>query len=54
VISAGNEAGRYLDQIGVTDMAKLTDAEWREFLRRVIVAFEHSLRDKILSGVAPF
>jgi hypothetical protein len=53
-IEAGNAAGRYLEQCGSTDMAKLTDAQWREFLRRILTGFEQSLRRKILDGESPF
>src|SRR5215470_13098228 len=47
-LEAGNAAGRYLEQCGCTDMAMLTDAQWREFLRRILTGFEQSLRRKIL------
>jgi hypothetical protein len=53
-LEAGNEAGAFLDEIGKTDMATLDGDEWREFLRRVIVGFENSMRRKILTGEAPF
>ena len=54
VLEAGAEAGRYLEEIGVTDLARLDTGQWREFLRRVVVGFEHSLRRKILNNEAPF
>lgn len=53
-LEAGDKAGAYLDQIGVTDLAKLSETEWQEFLRRILRGFEQSLRQKILNGVAPF
>src|SRR6478752_9935073 len=53
-LEAGKEAGTYLDQIGKTDLAALDAQEWREFLRRIIVGFEQTMRRKILSGEAPF
>jgi Family of unknown function (DUF6511) len=53
-LEAGAMAGRYLDQIGITDLAKLTDQQWREFLRRLLTGFEQTLRRKILDGESPF
>lgn len=34
-IGGGGEGGAYLDSIGKTDLARLTEAEWREFCGRV-------------------
>ena len=53
-LEAGAEAAAYLEECGTTDLAKLKDNEWREFLRRVLTGFEQSLRRKILNGEAPF
>lgn len=53
-VEAGNEGGAFLDELGVTDLAKLTEGQYGEYLRRVIVGFERSLRTMILSGAAPF
>jgi Family of unknown function (DUF6511) len=53
-LEAGVEAAGYLEECGTTDLAKLKDDEWREFLRRVLTGFEQSLRRKILNGEAPF
>jgi hypothetical protein len=53
-LEAGAEAGRYLETCGTTDLAKLRDDEWREFLRRVLTGFEQTLRRKILNGEPPF
>lgn len=51
---AGNMAGAYLDTIGKTDLATLTQEEWKGFLHQVIVGFEDGLRRRFLSHVAPF
>jgi hypothetical protein len=51
---AGAAAAGYLEEVGTTDLAKLSEAEWREFLRRLIVGFEQVLRRKILDNEAPF
>ena len=53
-LEAGAEAGVYLEEVGTTDLAKLTSDEWREFLRRLYVGFERVMRRKILSDEAPF
>ncbi len=53
-LEAGAEAASYLEECGTTDLAKLKDNEWREFLRRVLTGFEQSLRRKILNGEAQF
>jgi hypothetical protein len=54
VLEAGNEAGAYLDEIGNTDLATLRPEQWREFLRRIVVGFEQSMRRKILNNDPPF
>lgn len=53
-LEAGVDAGTYLDAIGKSDLASLTSDEWREFLRRVVVGFEHALRRMILQNEPPF
>jgi hypothetical protein len=54
LLEAGSEAGAYLDEVGNTDLAKLGPDQWREFLRHIVVGFEHALRRKILEGEPPF
>jgi hypothetical protein len=53
-LEAGAEAASYLETCGTTDLAKLKDHEWHEFLRRLLTGFEQTLRRKILNGEAPF
>lgn len=53
-LAGGSDAGAYLDEIGITDLAMLDELQWQEFLRRVVAGYEHELRRKILSGEAPF
>jgi hypothetical protein len=53
-LEAGAEAAAYLEQCGTTDLAKLHENEWREFLRRLLTGFEQILRRKILKGESPF
>jgi DNA repair protein RadD len=47
---AGATAAGYLEGCGTTDLAKLRDDEWREFLRRLFTGFEHVLRQKIIEA----
>jgi hypothetical protein len=54
VLEAGAVAGDYLEEIGRTDLATLTPDQWREFLRRIVVGFEQTMRRKILNNEAPF
>jgi hypothetical protein len=51
---AGTAAAEYLEQLGTTDLAKLSEVEWREFLRRLFVTFEQVLRRKVLDNEPPF
>jgi hypothetical protein len=53
-LEAGSQAGAYLEEIGKTDLAALSPDEWRSFLRRIVVGYEHALRRKILNNKAPF
>lgn len=52
--AAGGEAGAYLDSIGVTDLAKLTEGEWERFLRIVIDSFGDGIRKEIDGNQPPF
>lgn len=51
---AGDAAGAYLDGLGKSDLASLTQDEWRGFLDQVIVGFETALRRYYLDRAAPF
>jgi hypothetical protein len=53
-IEAGQLGGAYLEEIGITDLAKLSETQWREFVRRILVGFEQALRRKIVNGESPF
>jgi hypothetical protein len=54
VFEAGADAAGYLEEVGTTDLAKLSEVEWREFLRRLVTGFEQILRRKILENSPPF
>jgi hypothetical protein len=36
------------------DIAAIDAGQWREFLRRIVLGFEHALRRKILENEPPF
>lgn len=38
-LAAGGKAGEYLDSIGVTDLALLSEVQWVTFLKTIIVEF---------------
>ncbi len=49
MLEAGGIAAEYLEELGSTDIAKLSPDDWREFLRRLLTSYEHILRRKILN-----
>ena len=53
-LEAAAGAGKYLETVGTTDLALLSDSEWREFLRLMFTGFEEVLRRKILGDEPPF
>ena len=48
-LEAGAGAAGYLEELGTTDIATLGPEQWREFLRRLLIGYEHVLRRKILN-----
>jgi len=48
----GQEAGAFLEQIGKTDLAKLTQAEWFEFCRRLIAGYRKALKQGLCARVS--
>src|SRR5262245_30308129 len=51
--TGGCEAGQYLDEIGVTDLAALTPDQWCEFCRRLIAGYRAGLK-LVVREEAPF
>lgn len=51
--AASPMAGEYLDSIGKTDLATLTDAEWLTFLEVVITAYQDELVRRLNAGQYP-
>lgn len=43
----GNAAGAYLDEIGKTDLAELTEEEWATFWRLGLTAYADSMREMV-------
>jgi uncharacterized protein DUF6511 len=54
VLRSRPRLGQYLETVGTTDLALLSDSEWREFLRLMFTGFEEVLRRKILGDEPPF
>jgi hypothetical protein len=54
ILEAGRNAGGYLDEIGKTDLTRLSAEEWREFLFRLLTGYERALRRKLLNDEPPF
>lgn len=46
-LEAGAQAGDYLDSQGCTDLAQLSQQQWEEFLRRIVVGYEKELRRRV-------
>jgi hypothetical protein len=40
-LEAGAGAGKYLEMIGITDLAALDAGQWREFLRHIVTGYEY-------------
>lgn len=53
-VNAGSAAGAYLDQIGKTDLAQLSEAEWSVFCITMIRSFGEAIRAEVASGKPPF
>lgn len=51
---ASEECGAFLDEIGQTDLAKLSEGQWREFWHRFVRGYEKHARQIHASNAAPF
>jgi hypothetical protein len=49
----GNAGGAYLDEIGKTNLAELTEEEWSRFLGLVMTGYADSMRE-IVSREVPY
>ena len=45
MVRGGQAGGRYLEQIGKTDLVALTDAEWSAFVEHLITGYCDHLRE---------
>lgn len=52
--AASNKAGAYLDGLGKTDLATLTEDEWTEFLETVFVASTAEIQRLTDEDAVPF
>jgi hypothetical protein len=53
IAAASPMAGEYLDSIGKTDLATLTDAEWLTLLEVIITAYQDELARRLDQGRHP-
>ena len=51
---AGEAAGAYLDEIGKTDLADLTEEEWAAFWERGLMGYSESMKEQATKLWAPF
>jgi hypothetical protein len=52
--TGGAQGGKYLDEIGKTDLATLSEAEFETFCRRVVAGYRIALKELIDSETVPF
>ena len=52
--TAGEQAGAYLDTIGKTDLATLTEPEWKTFLEAAVNGFGDGMRAACADLEPPF
>lgn len=43
LLTGGRAGGEYLDGLGLTDLARLTDAQWHQFLRCVVGGYQEAV-----------
>lgn len=53
-LDAGNAGGELLDKWGQTDLAKLDEFQFPEFVRAIVNAFGDSIRAQVSGNAAPF
>lgn len=51
--AAGPLAGEYLESIGKTDLATLSEGEWLTFLEVVVTAYQDALARRLDAGQHP-
>ena len=52
--TAGENAGAYLDSLGKTDLAALSEVEWKTFLEAVVNGFGDGMRKSCAELEPPF
>lgn len=43
LLTGGRAGGEFLDELGLSDLARLTDAQWYQFLRCVVGGFQEAM-----------
>lgn len=51
--AASDEGGKYLESIGITDLAKMSEDQWMTFIETVVRAFEEK-RSELWGNQPPF
>ena len=54
VVAASDKAGAFLDSIGKTDLASLTETEWLKLWQTFLKEYSADMRERITSHAAPF
>lgn len=54
IMATSEPAGAYLEKIGKTDLATMTQDQWMNFLEVVCTAFSDSMMAAAASGEPPF
>lgn len=52
--AASDEAGSYLENLGKTDLAELTEVEWRGFVLNLCLEYHKSLVKELEGWLIPF
>lgn len=54
LLAAGDKAGDFLDQMGKTDLAKLSPEEWEAFLSTILEEYGAGVRTRLDADSVPF
>lgn len=54
LLYASDEAGKYLDGLGKTDMATFTEEEWMTLIETIFLSASHKLSELISKKEIPF
>ena len=54
IMVAANDGGEYLDTLGKTDLATMTEQEWLEFMECVCIAYAETIKKRLASDEIPY